>query len=158
MKMKPVYKASDDSEHPTQKAAEHREKLLKAAKELVEACKKVSKLLAGAALTGDGQEFDPSLSAHYWIVQEPYGRMPFFRDVYLYPYSMEVDLDRDDGTIILREWQQPDRGEGRYVTYKVSELYSTKKAAMEAYIEACDKWLADCKMSVDQVKGEAIKA
>ena len=98
-----VYKAKDDSEHKSEKDAANRDALVEANERLESACKEVSKLLAGTALTGDGKLFSTISSAKYWVVHHTHGRMPWFREIYIYPYNISVDFDRADNQLVLRE-------------------------------------------------------
>ncbi len=141
-----VYKAKDDSEHKTAQKAVERDALVEANERLEAACKEVSKLLMGAALTADGQLFDTDRSARYYVVHHVHGKMPWFREVRIYPYNMAVDFDRTDNALVLREY---DHERGQYLDWKVNELYTTEKAARAAMIEACRDWLVEQQKAIE---------
>lgn len=146
-----VYKASDDSEHATEKKAAYRDALIEANKRLEAACKDVSTLLVGAALTADGKPFNTSRSAEYWVVHRVHGRMPWFRNVVIYPYNVSVDFDRNDNALVLREYDY-DRKE--YIHWNVNELYTEETAARAAMIKACEEWVKEQVEMIEQMKTE----
>lgn len=144
-----VFKARDGSEHKSEAAAKRHNKLLDAKDAFREAAEVVKKCLGGTAVTADGHPFDMQRSGFYWLVRKSWVGLPALSQVWIWPHN--CDIDEENGHLIYRSYESERR---EYVTYRISDLYVSEKAAREALITACEKRIAEFQEEVAAIKAE----
>lgn len=145
--MKPVFKARDDSEHTSAEAAERHNKLLDATETFRRAADMVCKYLGETAVTADGHPFDMSRSGFYWLVRKSLMGLPALGQVWIWPHNCYIETD--DGRLVYRSYEH-----GGYVTYRISDLYVSERAARRAHIEACEQRIVEFQEEVAGLKTE----
>lgn len=150
----PVFKARDDSEWPTAKQAEKRNKIVAAKRKFAEARDDVIRYVKEAALTADGQPFagEDSTCDFWWVARYWVGELPLLRRVTIFAYHVTIDEDRADGGLVVREYRATDRGGSDYQTYPLKELYASKKAAEAAHLAACEERLKEITGKVEELR------
>lgn len=131
MTIKTKFQSGDGETHDTKAAAERRNKLREANKKLKEACDTIKLLIGEQAMTADGVPFDPRRWRDYWRVLVYWGQKPCVRKVNLYPHTCEIDFEYATEMLVVREFS-----EGKYVTHRINDLYSTEHAANAACVKA----------------------
>lgn len=148
--MKPVFKANDGSEHETEAAALLRNELVAACSEFQSAGDNVRRLLGASALTADGQPFDcRKLNRFYWIGF--WDGWPEMRDIDVYWYQAHVDHQQYSGESHLTLTIERGQREGR-MSFRINELYASKKAAEQALVKVCEEKLAEYAAQLDKLK------
>lgn len=151
-KVKAVFKANDDSEHPTAEAAEKRNELLVAKKAFEAAGDSVKRCLGASALTADGQPFEMGRSADYYRVASGHGAFfPQLVKMWIYPHNAHIDADRDS-PLCVRWYEHREKGGGDYQSCPISSLYSDKTEARKAWLAACEKHVAEIAQEFEEIK------
>lgn len=127
-KVSKVFKAIDDSEHPTEAAAEKHNKYVEAVAAFHDAGEAVKKAMLDKALTGEGKPFDSRHTEWYHVSDILFIDGPYVQRVYIWPWNMHVDVEND--RICLREYSHRN-GHGDYTTYHADDLYMSEEAANE---------------------------
>lgn len=151
--MKAVFEASDGTTHATAALAKKREELTEAVAELRTVVKRIGRLNAESLLTADGVPFELGRSRDYYFVADTLIGLPRLLTVWLYPYSIDVDMDRD-GVLTLREYKHGDRNDGRWTHYRIDELYSEKAAAEAAVLARAEQRLAEMQADMETMRKE----
>lgn len=128
--IKKCFKARDGEEFETERAAKAHNDLLDAKADFERAGRTVVRMLAGNAVTADGEPFDLSNSRSYWMVVGGIWNRPQIHEVYLYPYHLTVETDRTNGALVVLDYV--DLGQKQQINrYRVSDLYRSKEKAHE---------------------------
>jgi hypothetical protein len=158
MGVKQVFKANDDSEHETARAANRHNRLLKAKREFDAAAEKIQDILREGAMTADGVPVSElGMCRRVWRLHPNYCGLPALREFYASPHRMDVDISHSDGVIRISEYDYGTEHMGRrdsqgWVYYPVHQLYADEKKAKEAYIKAVEERLAEFKERLDGLK------
>lgn len=128
-KIKPVFKASDDSEFDTAAGAEKRERLIAAHKDFEAAADRLQIELGEQFLTADGKPFSMREVRDYWVIRDHVYEVPSVLRVSIYPHGLSFDMHETRPTV---RWWSAVAGagrDGRYEQYAIKELYYDKSAA-----------------------------
>ena len=149
---KAVYKAKDDSEHDTKVEAEKRDQLVDAGRQLESSVPTISRLLTEGGKTADGQLLDLGSWKTYYFIRRGYGSMPRLQEFSLWPHNLGVDFDRDDGALIVRQFESDRRSGGEYVSIKVNDLYADQTKAEDALLLAIDQHVKDVATEAEEMR------
>lgn len=150
--IKPVFKAKDNSEHPTAAAAERQNKVVKAQREFKDAVENVQRYLKEGAMTADGVPFTEA-GCDFWHVAKWAGRgLPFVHKIYIFPYHVSLDDDHRDGGLVVYFY---DGNRKEQIRYRIDELYADEQKAIAACVDECEERMADYRKQIDALKAKS---
>lgn len=145
---KPVYRASDGSDHPTVEAATRRNNLIEKIRTFEHAAHSLQRAVAENAKTADGEWFQFGY-CDYWYITDRYGQMPRCVKVNVYQWSAKIEMERhDENAMLVVRFQDVDNS----YTIPVSRLYAHELDAKLAHIAACEKYLKEVVEEVERIK------
>lgn len=155
MAVKQIYKADDNSDHPSEEAAERWNLLLSAQQDFNQAAKLISYRLAETATTADGELFQWGVVRNYWYLDPGYWqRLPRLHRVDFYHYSCRVEVDQSEQQVVIYSHAGYDACE-KFQKFKVCELYAHEKNAKAAHLKACQERLKELTEEVAKMREEA---
>lgn len=124
-----------------------------AAKETLDnAIRRVSNLLGESAKTKDGHAFEWSMLKDYFLVHEIYGREPSIEKLSIYVHYATVEDDSRTPGLVIRLYEPNDRNGRNYRDIRIDELYDSEKAANAELIAAYERYVADVRKQLDNLK------
>lgn len=145
-----VYKADDRSEHATPEAAEARNVIVAAAKNLEASVEAVCKAMGDAAVTADGVRLGDLKEHSLWAMRPYFSEWPQVEDIWFRHWKIEVDLERD--RVMIVRWTT--KG---YEHHDINDLYSTENAAIAAQVEACEAKIDEQKQKLAALTRKLLK-
>jgi hypothetical protein len=140
-KVKPKWKAADDTEFDSEDEAKRYDELRKAKRAFEDARRRYGGALAETTKTADGVPFNFTLLRDYFVVWDVFGSLPSLRQVSFYYWMTTVSVD-ERGEVEMEDYNHT-RRDGTPTRYKVSELFADKSAARKALLAAQERYLAD---------------
>ena len=141
--MKPVYETDDGERFSTRKAADAHQRIVMAERAWREACRVLGEALLGQATTADGSTIDLTESRTFYWIRPSHVGLPTLAELWFNRWNMTYE--NRSGLVITQQ-----DSEGRYRTYRVSELYADKAKADAALLVAQRERLAEWTAQVEK--------
>ncbi len=152
MTIKPIFKAIDDSEHTTAAAAKLHNGVVEAIRSFKKAAELVQRRIKERAMTADGVPFTEAGTEFWWLCGWG-GGLPRLILLYIWPYHSEIE-ERENGDLMVSYWDGERKDHQRH---RIRDLYSDRKKAREAHVDACEKRLAELAGEFNELKTDYAK-